>query len=180
MMRAGKFQEALYYRLNVIPVRLPALAERKDDIPILVAHFLKKFSALYGKQVRAERQVIELLKGHLFCGNVRELENLIHRLVALASSDCLRMGDLPAEILETRAERVSLETDPLGRILNAPPADLEELRLRKREIRSVLADQERALIERTVQESGGNFTEAASRLGIHRITLHKILRRTKA
>jgi Nif-specific regulatory protein len=179
MMKAGKFQDALYYRLNVIPVRLPALAERKEDIPMLVAHFLKKFSAIYGKPVRAEREVIELLKGHLFRGNVRELENVIHRLVALASSDCLRIGDLPAEILETRAERISLQRDSLGKILDSPPADLDELRLRKQEIRNLLAEQERALIERAVQEAGGSLTEAASRLGMHRITLHKILRRTK-
>src|SRR5207342_811348 len=74
MMEAGSFQEALYYRLNVIPLRLPSLAERKGDIPLLVAHFLNKFSAIYGKQARLENRAIELLKEHLFRGNVRELE----------------------------------------------------------------------------------------------------------
>src|SRR6185295_1000782 len=95
MMEAGKFQEALYYRLNVIPARLPSLGERSDDIPILVAHFLKKFSAIYGKGVRIENQAIEVLRGHSYRGNVRELENLIHRTVALASTDVIRIGDLP-------------------------------------------------------------------------------------
>ncbi len=100
-------------------------------------------------------------------------------MVALASNDVIRIGDLPPEILQTRAARVSLQTEPLAGILDAPLADFEELRLRKKHIMRVLAGQERALIERTVQEAGGNLTEAASRLGIHRITLHKMLRRAK-
>jgi Nif-specific regulatory protein len=180
MMEAGKFQEALYYRLNVIPIRQPSLRERKDDIPILVTHFLNKFSAIYGKQVRVEGQAIELLKEHRFRGNVRELENLIHRLVALASDDVIRMGDLPAEILQLRAERISLQKDSLEKILETPPADLQELRQRKRELRRAIAEHERLLIERVVQEAGGNLTLAARRLGLHRITLHRMLRRNKA
>ncbi|HSF25353.1 MAG TPA: sigma-54-dependent Fis family transcriptional regulator [Blastocatellia bacterium] len=179
MMQEGKFQEALYYRLNVIPARLPSLVERKDDIPILAVHFLKKFIAIYGKPIRLEAQALELLKEHSFRGNVRELENLIHRMVALASTEVIRIGDLPPEILQTRAARISLQTDSVGGILDGPVADFEELRLRKKRIRGVLAEQERALIERTVQDAGGNLTEAASRLGIHRITLHKMLRRAK-
>jgi Nif-specific regulatory protein len=177
MMEAGKFQEALYYRLNVIPLRLPPLAERKGDIPLLVAHFLNKFSAIYGKQARLEGPAIELLKDHLFHGNVRELENLIHRLVALAQNDVIGAGDLPEEILKTHSERISLQPDPLHEILQTPPADLIELRLRKQQIRRTLAEQERQLIQRVVDECGGNLTEAASRLGLHRITLHRILKR---
>jgi Nif-specific regulatory protein len=179
MMEAGRFQEALYYRLNVIPVRLPPLAERKGDIPLLVAHFLNKFSAIYGKQARLEGRAIELLKEHSFHGNVRELENLIHRLVALASDETIGAGDLPEEILKTHAERISLQRDPLHKLLQTPPANLIELRLRKQEIKRTLAEQERQLIQRAVDECGGNLTEAASRLGLHRITLHRILKRTK-
>ena len=177
MMEAGKFQEALYYRLNVIPVRLPRLAERKGDIPLLVAHFLNKYSAIYGKQARLENPAIELLKDHLFHGNVRELENLIHRLVALAPDETIGVGDLPEEILKRHAERVSLQRESLHEILRTPPANLSELRLRKREIKLALAEQERQLIQQVVDECAGNLTEAASRLGLHRITLHRILKR---
>jgi DNA-binding NtrC family response regulator len=180
MMEAGKFQEALFYRLNVIPVRLPSLSERKEDISLLIDHFLEKFSAIYGKKLRIDREVYEWVKRYRFPGNVRELENLIHRLVALASDDLIRIGDLPEEILQTRAERVSLQREPLHRILEIPPADLEELRRRRKEIRRALAEQERHLIERAIEEAGGNLTEAASRLGMHRITLHKILRKSQA
>jgi|ERR1041384_3786041 Nif-specific regulatory protein len=179
MMDAGKFQEALYYRLNVIPVRLPALAERKGDIPLLVAHFLNKYSSTYGKPVRLEPRVVELLKEHNFHGNVRELENLIHRLVALATDEVIGVGDLPPEILNTHAERISLQRDPLHDILKTPPASLAELRLRKKEIKRTLEEQERELMQRVIDDCGGNLTEAASRLGLHRITLHRILKRTR-
>ena len=178
MMAAGRFQEALYYRLNVIPVLMPALRERKQDIPLLITHFLAKFSAIYGKQIRMEREASDLLTECDFPGNVRELENLIHRLVALASDDVIPIGDLPAEILQMRAERVSLQRDSLYHLFEAPPSDLEELRHRKQEIRKALAEQERVLVERVIEEAGGNLTLAASRLGRHRITLHKLLKRT--
>jgi transcriptional regulator with GAF, ATPase, and Fis domain len=178
MMAAGRFQEALYYRLNVIPVLMPALRERKQDIPLLITHFLAKFSAIYGKQIRMEREASDLLTECDFPGNVRELENLIHRLVALASDDVIPIGDLPAEILQMRAERVSLQKDSLYHLLETPPSDLEELRHRKQEIRKALAEQERVLVERVIEEAGGNLTLAASRLGRHRITLHKLLKRT--
>ena len=178
MMAAGSFQEALYYRLNVIPVVMPALRERKQDIPLLITHFLAKFSAIYGKEIRMEREASDLLTECDFPGNVRELENLIHRLVALASDDVIAIGDLPAEILQMRAERVSLRRDSLYRLLETPPADIEELRYRKQEIRKALTEQERVLVERIIEEAGGNLTLAASRLGLHRITLHKLLKRT--
>jgi Nif-specific regulatory protein len=172
-----QFQESLYYRLNVIPVHLPSLCERKEDIPPLIDHFLGKFSAVYGKTMRVEREVYERLKEYPFPGNVRELENLIHRLVALAPDNLIRIGDLPREILQVTAQRVSLAKDPLYQVLHTPPTDLEDLRRRKDEIKRVLAEQERHLAERAIQDAGGNLSEAASRLGVHRITLHKMLKK---
>jgi DNA-binding NtrC family response regulator len=148
-------------------------------VPLLITHFLEKFSAIYGKPIQVEHQVIACLKEHPFPGNIRELENLIHRLVALASDEIIRVGDLPAEILDLRAARVSLKKDPFIGILETPPADLGELRHRKQEIKRAIREQERVLIERVVEEAGGNLTLAATRLGMHRITLHKMLRRNR-
>jgi Nif-specific regulatory protein len=179
LSETGKFQEALFYRLNVIPVCMPSLRERKGDIPLLIDFFLDKFASVYGKRVRMEREVCECLEEYSFPGNVRELENFIHRLVALAPGDSISVGDLPKEILQTTSQRVSLEKDPLYRVLQTPPADLADLRRRREEVRRVLAEQERQLAERVIKEAGGNLTEAASRMGIHRITLHKMLRRQK-
>jgi transcriptional regulator with PAS, ATPase and Fis domain len=177
MMGEGKFQEALYYRLNVIPIRVPALRERKEDIPVLIDLFLERLSSIYGRRVRADMGVYQCLKEYRFPGNVRELENMVHCLVALSTGDMIRASDLPPEVLETRPQRVSLEKDPIYRALHTAPEDLNELRRRKKEIRRLLADQERLFAERAVEQAGGNLTEAASRLGIHRITLHRMLRR---
>lgn len=176
----GKFQEALYYRLNVVPLRLPALRERRDDIPLLVDHFLNSFCASYGrKNLVAEPEVYAQLKECSFPGNVRELENLVHRLVALATDDCIRIGDLPDDVLPVHSRRVDLKKDPLHRILQDPPLDLAELRSRRGQLKRILADQERELALQAVQEAGGNLTIAAERLGVHRVTLHKILRNAR-
>ncbi|MEK6284165.1 MAG: sigma 54-interacting transcriptional regulator [Acidobacteriota bacterium] len=176
LTEAGKFQEALFYRLNVIPVRMPALRERKGDIPLLIDFFLDKFSSIYGKTIRMERDAYEWLKEYNFPGNLRELENLIHRLAVL-TDDVIRVGDLPAEVLKTVSHRVNIEKDPLFELLHTQAADLEDLRRRRREVRRALAEQEQQVIERAIEQAGGNLTEAAARLGVHRITLHKMIKR---
>jgi Nif-specific regulatory protein len=177
MVEAGRFQEALYYRLNVIPLRVPPLRERAGDIELLADHFLQKYSTIYRKKARADREVYELLKEHPFPGNVRELENLIHRLVALASDEVIHVEDLPEEISETASRRVSFYKNSLQRMFDTEPADAEELRRRKRRISRILAEQERKLAERVIEQSGGNLTEAARRLGVHRVTLYNLIKR---
>ena len=177
MIAAGQFQEALYYRLNVIPISIPPLRERSEDIPLLVNHFLEKYSAVYGRKVVAERAVYECLRQCSFPGNVRELENLIHRLVALTMDEVIRIGDLPREVLGIHSHRINLEKDPLYLLLNTAVSDLDDLRHRRKEIRRALSEQQQQLVERVIAEANGNLTEAAARLGIHRITLHKMLRR---
>ncbi len=179
MTDAGQFQQALYYRLNVIPVRVPALRERKQDIPLLIDYVLEKFSTVYGKCIRVERDVYEVLKEYAFPGNVRELENLVQRLIALAGGDVISVNDLPGEVLHIQTQRINLEKEPLYRLLETQPASLDELRKRKSELNRILAAQERQLVERVIEETGGNLTEAATRLGMHRVTLHKRLKRTR-
>lgn len=179
MTTRGKFQEALYYRLNVVPLRVPALRERKHDIPLLVDYFVGKFSEIYCKKVQVDRDVYGWLAEYQFPGNVRELENLSHRLVALSPDGFIRSGDLPREILQAATTRLGLEKEPFYITLNTPPQDLEELRRRKEEIRRLLAIQERQLAERIIKENDGNLTRAAAKLGVHRITLHKMLKKSE-
>ncbi len=173
----GKFQEALYYRLHVIPIPLPALRDHKQDIPLLIEHFLGKFAAIYQKPVRLTEAVLEHLQNYAFPGNVRELENLIHRLVALTGDGVICLGDLPEEVLPSAPQRISLQKEMDVEWLSMPLTSLEDLRRRRQEIRRLLKEKEQQLIARTLEETEGNLTAAAQRLGMHRITLHKLLRR---
>jgi two-component system response regulator PilR (NtrC family) len=113
----GEFREDLYYRINVIPIRLPPLRERVEDIPLLVGHFVEKYSRLIGvprKQVTAK--AMRALESHDWPGNVRELENLIERCLALSSGDVIDLGDLPETLAGRRrslAPEVSLPREGL-------------------------------------------------------------------
>ncbi len=172
LQRDGKFQDALFYRLYVVPITLSPLRQRPGDIALLVAHFLDRYSAMYSRPVEIDADALACLRDYPWPGNVRELENVVHRLVALAVDDVVRVGNLPAEILNDRAERVSLSGAPE----RTDPVDLEDLRRRRDASRRYFLEQERRLVERAVREADGNVTEAAARLGMHRVTLHRLLR----
>ncbi|MBI4752597.1 MAG: sigma-54-dependent Fis family transcriptional regulator [Acidobacteria bacterium] len=173
-----KFQEALYYRLNVIPLHVPPLRARKEDIAPLVAHFLKIFGDRYKKTIHLEPGMIEILSEYNFPGNIRELENLVHRLVVFASDNRIAIADLPKEILQIHTQRLKLTATPLYRLLQTPVTDLADIRQRRAQVKQFFAAEERKLVERAIEEANGNVTEAASRLGLHRATLHEILKKT--
>ena len=95
----GSFREDLFYRLNVVTLNLPRLAERKDDIPLLVSFFIDKYSLLFGKKnIHISPQALDILMHYNFPGNVRELENIIQRAVALAEGQAIRIKDLPSDL----------------------------------------------------------------------------------
>jgi transcriptional regulator with PAS, ATPase and Fis domain len=95
----GSFREDLFYRLNVVTLRLPRLCDRKDDIPMLVSHFIEKYSRPFEKKIKGiSSDALEILMHYNFPGNVRELENIIQRSVALAESQVIRIGDLPQDL----------------------------------------------------------------------------------
>ncbi|OKY74902.1 MAG: Fis family transcriptional regulator [Desulfobulbaceae bacterium DB1] len=103
-VKAGKFREDLYFRLNVVGLHLPRLADRGDDIPLLVSHFIDKFNLAFNKRVkRVSPQVMETLSAYGYPGNVRELENIIQRAVALTDSEEIRLRDLPAGLRQSAA-----------------------------------------------------------------------------
>jgi two-component system, NtrC family, response regulator PilR len=148
---AGDFREDLYYRINVIPLRLPPLRERREDIPLLVDFFLDKYAAQLGVPAkRVSVEAMRALEGYHWPGNVRELENVIERTLALAPGDTLRRDDLPPQVLAPRRGGpggVELPDDGLEL-----EAYLDELR----------ADLMRQALERT----GGVQTKAAEMLGM--------------
>ncbi|MEO0470945.1 MAG: sigma 54-interacting transcriptional regulator, partial [Bacteroidota bacterium] len=116
-VKAGTFREDLYYRLNVFPVQIPPLRARKEDIPLLVQHFIKKFENRIGKQItRIPQDTIRELQGYHFPGNVRELENLVERAVIVAQHGILRMGDwLPQGKVEQKKEDVFANLEEVQR-----------------------------------------------------------------
>ncbi len=143
----GNFREDLYYRLAVVMIRVPPLRERREDIPLLVDHFINQFSSVYRKRIRGiEPAAMERIVAAPWPGNVRELENFIEQAVVLTEGDVLRARDLFPEA----------PAPPIGASL--PGLELEP-GLPLREI-------ERRYILRTLHEVGGNRTEAARRLGI--------------
>jgi Nif-specific regulatory protein len=94
----GKFRADLYYRLNVVPIILPPLRERKDDIPLLFNHFLGKSNERNGKEVKMTSELLDFLMSYNWPGNVREMQNLVERMVILAEGDRITLNDLPANI----------------------------------------------------------------------------------
>ncbi|HYP89882.1 MAG TPA: sigma-54 dependent transcriptional regulator, partial [Polyangiaceae bacterium] len=141
----GKFREDLYYRLNVINLRLPPLRERRDDIPGLVMHFVQRFSQENGKTVdRVDPQAMRILRAHPWPGNVRELENVVERAVVLVDGPVILPRHLPAEF--------ELGKNDDGGVPRIPGA--------------TLADLERYAILRTLEHVGGSTTQAAHMLGI--------------
>jgi DNA-binding NtrC family response regulator len=160
MVRAGRFRQDLYFRLMVYPIEVPPLRSRRDDIPLLVAHFLKRHREDVGRDVcRVSTEAMEALLAHDWPGNVRELENLIHRSMLTALGDQITIADLPATLRYPRLPNV-----PSGGAVAAP--SLATLNLRELETHAI-----RSALEQT----GGRITQAAKLLGIGRATLYRRL-----
>ena len=162
-VRQGQFREDLFYRLNVIPLQLPPLRERRQDIMALVGAFLEKFCRLMGRSpMTISRRALEALEQYAWPGNVRELENLVERLVALTEGDIIHVEDLPAE--------VCLPAAGAGDICL-------ELTERGLDMVAAISGIERGLIGRALELTGGVKTHAAMLLGINRTTLVEKMRR---
>jgi len=157
-MQAGRFREDLYYRINVLPMNIPPLRERREDIPLLVEHFLTRNNARFGTNIRAlSPEARRLLVEYGWPGNVRELENTIERAMVLAEKDSIEADDLPERIREAR--------DPIQLHLTSGELSI------KKTSRFI----EEILIRRALQKTKGNRTRAAEVLEIsHRALLYKI------
>ena len=152
-IRTGAFRQDLYFRLNVVQMKLPALRDRKSDIPLLVTSFLEKFSGMHGSTRTISDDAMRRLIAYDWPGNVRELENAIERAVALGSGPIIQAGDLPANLQCSASERVPNRNEILP---------LEEL--------------ERRAILKTLRETAGDKLAAARMLGIGKTTLYRKLK----
>ena len=155
-IREKRFREDLYYRLNVIEIRLPPLRDRKEDIPLLCEMMIQKSAVGRQKQVtKITEAALGLLLDHSWPGNVRELENVIERGVTLTQGETITPNDLPLAIRETQGERHFIE-ESAERLL-----PLEEM--------------EKLYIKRMLEKTRGNKFQAAQILGIDRKTLYRKL-----
>ena len=178
----GKFREDLYWRLNVVPIRIPPLRERREDIPELVAHFLNVYSEINDRHVvHIQREAMEALQGHSWPGNVRELQNYVERAVVLAEGDELTLELLPPEIRsgDTRSAmtlgRSPADFDTLA--FEVVQQGLEDAAPEAEDLHSRVVNRvEKELIVQVMAACAGVQTKAATRLGINRNTLHKKLK----
>ncbi|MEW5887880.1 MAG: sigma-54 dependent transcriptional regulator [Pseudomonadota bacterium] len=155
-VKSGAFRQDLFFRLNVVALRIPALAQRKGDIPLLCMHFLKRFAGLMGKDVgEIAPEVLDLLMNYEFPGNVRELENVIERGVAVCTGGRIELAHMPEELRQFPVQSF--------RRRNGGLLTLEEM--------------ERNYIRWVLGEAGGNQQLAAQHLGIDRVTLWRKLKR---
>ena len=152
---AGNFREDLYYRLNVFPIDVPPLRERKEDILPLVDYFVDKFNKKLDMAVTVDSEVKEMLLHHEWPGNIRELENLIERMMLLARNSIVTLQEIPGEFKASVDSAIITQTDN-----NKKPF--------KDFMRNHMENVERQMIIKSLEESGGNVTKAAKELGLSR------------
>jgi two-component system response regulator AtoC len=154
-IREGSFREDLYYRLNVIPIVMPPLRKRKEDIPLLIDAFVGKFNDQLGTEVRFDAEAVQVLMNYPFPGNVRELMNVIERCIALANENIIGRTDLPGHMAGTRHQKTPLLT-----------------------LQEVTADAEKNHIARILRLTNGNRSKASAILGVSRKTLWEKIKHT--
>jgi len=191
-IKDGTFREDLYYRLNVIPIQLPSLRERRDDIPLLVAHFLKdKASPDRKRPIQLTRHAMEVLCAYDWPGNVRELENAIERAATLCEGDIIQGSDLPPTLLAsvTLAPDAAAPDEIAAPLPAVPASALYPLHAQATNngpaqpavpdsllpLKTFLREQEQAYLNRTLQQCDGDKEKAALLLGVSLATLYRKL-----
>lgn len=164
----GRFREDLYYRLNVIPIKLPALTQRREDIPLLISHFLKRFVSANGSNsLEFDDTALDILISYDWPGNVRELENLIERLVILKGGSVVRAEDLPLRINQNVHNLQKIEFADF----ELPESGLD--------LKTLLGEIEERLILQALEMTGGNKNQASKLLHLNRTTLIEKMKKKK-
>lgn len=156
LIRKGTFREDIYYRINVVTIELPPLRERRDDIPLLIDHFRKKFNLLMGKQIRGvSDEAMDRLMNYSFPGNIRELENIIEHGFVICRGEQIEVQHIPKNVYYDEVKGPALDL--------ATPNTLDEA--------------ERLLIKKTLEKNYGHRGRTARELGIHKTTLWRKLKK---
>ncbi|MCC7386644.1 MAG: sigma-54-dependent Fis family transcriptional regulator [Deltaproteobacteria bacterium] len=162
---AGRFRDDLFYRLHVLPIRMPPLRTRRDDIPLLAAHFLEIHGRAQRKDIEGiDPDALRALLDHAWPGNVRELENTIERALAVLRGTRITLADLPEELRAQSTEAPS-PAEPLTRLPYREAVDRERERISRQYLTTLM------------RELRGNVTRAAERAGMERESLHRLLRK---
>ncbi len=157
LIKSGKFREDLFYRLNVVPITLPSLKDRKEDIPLLVGHFIEKYNIETGRQVREILpEALSALKNYEWPGNIRELENVIERAIVMSNKPQIRLEDLPDSLTVDEMRPLESTSVPVNE-----PGSLFE----------IVDDFERKVIRDVLDKNDGNIARAARKLKTKRTTL---------
>jgi DNA-binding NtrC family response regulator len=167
MVELGRFRKDLYYRLNVVSLRLPPLRERRLDVPLLSQHFLERIGKEYGKRFELSDEALRVLDEYDWPGNVRELENALERACSFASGTLVQLGDMPTQLQDFRMQQRRL-TMPLREVLEAAAAASPGV--------TSLAALERQAILEAIQRLNGDKLKAAQLLGIGKTTLYRKLK----
>ncbi len=155
LVKKGIFREDLFYRLNVFPIMVPPLRERKEDIPLLIEHFIQRICLKNNrKPIQLQSRVMEILQEYQWPGNIRELQNVIERLIILANQEEITVNDLPAYLYQSEKFPRPLPTEKIG-------------------LKEWLNRMEREYIIFCLEQNEWNITETAKLLGIERTNLHK-------
>jgi len=150
-MLNGRFREDLFYRINVVTIKLPPLRERKEDIPLLVRHFVEKFSKELKKEIKGvSDEAMEMLINYSYPGNVRELENIIIGAITLETSDIIQ-ADTLLMLKKNRGATTEITLEPLGDGFN---------------LEKVIGDMEKRYVKIALEKANGKQTKAAEFLGI--------------
>ena len=157
----GTFREDLFYRLNVVQIEVPPLEDRIEDIPLLVAHFIKKFQQSKKREIELSPEVWKILYTHSWPGNIRELENIIESAMVMSSDETITLGDLPDYIVKKGEEKI----------------DLDKIVPRNLPLTEALQQIEGQLIQRALQSSNNVQSKAAEILGISRRVMHYKMRK---
>jgi len=166
MVEKGTFRKDLFYRLNVVNLRLPSLRDRREDIPLLAAHFLDRISREHGTKFTLSDEALRTMMRHDWPGNVRELENSVERACALSSGPILHLGDLPTQLQQQGLEArrtASAQTEAGDATSSAPEM-------------KTLADLEKEAILGAIRTLNGDKLQAAKLLGIGKTTLYRKLK----
>lgn len=168
MVDAGQFRKDLYYRLNVVKLQMPALRERKADLPELLECVLRRMESRYGRRLQLSEEAVETVRAYAWPGNLRELEAAVERACSTTSGPVVHLRDLPSQLQDSREQRAVVEAAPPVEERRTPVLVMERI--------VPLAELERRMILLTVEQVQGDKMVAAKLLGIGKTTLYRKLK----